>query len=128
MIGNRLKKLREEKRLKQSDLANKLGVSQQTISQYEKDIREPDPVMSKKIASFFDVSIDYLYGNSSERSTVDKIKSILASDPELADFWDKLSNREDLQILFKHTKNMSAEEVKQIIRVIKALKYKEENN
>lgn len=122
MIGKRLKNLREEKGLRQADLANKLGVSQQTISQYEKDLREPDPAMSKKIASFFDVSIDYLYGSSSERISVEKIKAALSSDPELADFWDKLSQREDLQLLFKQTKNMNPSDVKQIIRMIKAMR------
>jgi transcriptional regulator with XRE-family HTH domain len=126
MIGERLKFLREEKGLRQSDLANKLGVSQQTISQYEKDVREPDSTMSKKIATFFGVSIDYLYGNSSERSPADKIKSALSSDPELADFWDKLSKREDLQLLFKQTKDMSPDGVKQIIRIIKAIEDEEE--
>lgn len=126
MIGNRLRVLREEKELRQSDLAKKLGVSQQTISQYEKDTREPDPAMTNKIASFFGVSIDYLYGNSSERSPADKIKSALSEDPELLKFWDELKEREDLQLMFKQTRDLSPKSIKQIMEIIKIFEKEQE--
>ncbi|MDI3548175.1 MAG: hypothetical protein PWR10_1827 [Halanaerobiales bacterium] len=56
----------------------------------------------------------------------DKIKAALSDDPELADFWDKLSEREDLQLLFKQTKDMDPAGVRQIIRIIKAIEEEEE--
>jgi len=113
--------LRQENKLLQKELAEELNLTQQTISSYESNKREPDSETLQKIAQYFDVSVDYLLGISKERTPADKIKEALSSDPELLDFWDKLSDREDLQELFKKTKNKNPEEVKRIIRVIKAM-------
>lgn len=64
----RLKILREEFKLSQLDLANKLNMSQQAISAYEKETREPDIETINKLANFFGVSIDYLLGKSDIRN------------------------------------------------------------
>ena len=58
----RLKELRLESGLCQSELASKLNVNQRTISNWEKNIREPNIDMIIKIAQLFDVSTDYLLG------------------------------------------------------------------
>ncbi len=55
-----LKAKRIEKGLKQSWVANKLGVKANTISQWEKGKREPNLAMLKKIALFFECTIDEL--------------------------------------------------------------------
>ncbi|WMM26704.1 helix-turn-helix transcriptional regulator [Tissierella sp. MB52-C2] len=68
MIGNRIKTLRIEKDLLQKDLANKLRLSQQTISLYESGKREPDYETLNKIAKFFNVSVDFILGNSDIRN------------------------------------------------------------
>lgn len=57
-----LKELRESRRLKQSELAEKLGVSRGSISFYENGDRVPDIVFLYKMAEFFGVSCDYLLG------------------------------------------------------------------
>ncbi|MDE6758881.1 MAG: helix-turn-helix domain-containing protein [Clostridia bacterium] len=48
--------------LSQSQLATMLGVSQNTVSNWECDIRKPDFDMLMKIAETLDVSTDYLLG------------------------------------------------------------------
>lgn len=63
-VGIRLKKLREESELKQESLAAKLGINRSTISMYERDQRTPSPDVLKKYADIFDVSLDYILGNS----------------------------------------------------------------
>jgi len=50
--------------MSQAELAEKLGISQQTISKYENGTRQPDFNILKFIADFFDVSTDYLLGRS----------------------------------------------------------------
>lgn len=62
MIGKTLKELRESRKLNQKELAKILGLKHQTISAYESDSREPDFQMLNKIADFFSVTIDYLFG------------------------------------------------------------------
>ena len=58
----RLKELRQEKNITQGKLAEKLGLSRSTIAMYETGGSEPDLETLKNIASFFNVSIDYLMG------------------------------------------------------------------
>lgn len=55
-----LKQLREEKRLSQKDIADYLGITRQAVASYELAKREPDYEVLKKLADYFDVSIDYL--------------------------------------------------------------------
>lgn len=55
-----LKKVREQKGLSQTELANIFGVVRSTICQYEKGVRQPDITMLKRYSDFFNVSVDYL--------------------------------------------------------------------
>lgn len=56
----RLRELREEHGLTQDQLAHELGLHVNTISQYERGLREPDFAMVRKICAFFKVTSDYL--------------------------------------------------------------------
>ncbi|HHV30479.1 helix-turn-helix domain-containing protein [Acetivibrio mesophilus] len=62
-----LKQLREEKRLSQKDIADYLGITRQAVASYELAKREPDYEVLKKLADYFDVSIDYLLGRANCR-------------------------------------------------------------
>ena len=64
MDGKRLKQLREEKNLKQEELANILSISASSIGMYERNLREPDDELKLKISKFFNCSIDYLVGKT----------------------------------------------------------------
>lgn len=59
--------LRKEYGWTQTELANKLNVSQQAVSKYEKGEREPDIDVLLRIANIFNVSSDYLLGLSEQR-------------------------------------------------------------
>ena len=63
--GNRIRQLRKNSGLTQEELGKKLGVIKQTVSSWENNISEPNSEVLSKIASVFNVSIGYLYGNSS---------------------------------------------------------------
>jgi len=70
----RLKELREEKNISRSDLAEILGVSVQTIANYENGHREPNFDTLLKIADFFNVTVDYLIGNSNFRTREEEFR------------------------------------------------------
>ena len=77
MKGNRIKKLREEKQLKQEELAKILSISPSAIGMYERDAREPNDELTLKLAEYFDVSTDYLLEKPDIRNTeieIDKDK------------------------------------------------------
>lgn len=59
-----LKQLRAENRLSQKDIADYLGITRQAVASYELAKREPDYEVLKKLADYFDVSIDYLLGRA----------------------------------------------------------------
>ena len=60
----RLKELRNKRKMSQVRLGIELGVSQDTISRYEKLDHEADYQMLINIADFFNVSLDYLFGRT----------------------------------------------------------------
>lgn len=66
-LKDRLKELRQEKRLIQDELAKKLNISRNTITRYENGTRQPNINTVKKIAELFDISTDYLLGISDRK-------------------------------------------------------------
>ncbi len=77
-MQNRIKVLREDRDMKQSDLAKEVGIDQRTISNYETGKSNPDSVALIKLADFFNVSIDYLVGRTriDFYSSIDKKEAI----------------------------------------------------
>lgn len=67
--GDRLKQLRNEKKLSQQELADKLGINRSTYARYETSATQPDYETLQKLADFFDVSIDYLLGRTDNPTT-----------------------------------------------------------
>lgn len=67
-ILNRIRDLREDKDLTQSDVAKATGIDQKTLSNYETGKTNPDSYVIIRLAEFFDVSADYLLGRESEDS------------------------------------------------------------
>ena len=60
MLGEKIKKYREEKKITQVEVAKALGVKAATISKYEAGTLEPNIESLKKLAQLFEVSVDEL--------------------------------------------------------------------
>lgn len=67
MSTNRIKDLREDRDLRQTDVAEATGIDQRTLSNYETGKTNPDSFALIRLAEFFDVSIDYLLGRTNLR-------------------------------------------------------------
>ena len=76
MYGKRLKKLREELNLKQSELAKTFNISSSAIGMYERKDREPNIDLILKFSDFFNVSTDYLLGNTNNKNLDDASSKI----------------------------------------------------
>ena len=74
MFAIRIKNLRKSRELNQVQLAEKLGVKKQSISNWENDNIMPSVEMLEKVADFFRVSTDYLLGRDSK--TLDGVQSV----------------------------------------------------
>lgn len=68
MLGERIKNLRMNKNLSQVDLAKCLGVTKQSVSNWENENIMPSIEMLIKIANYFSVSTDYLLGLSEKHT------------------------------------------------------------
>lgn len=101
ILGERIKLLRINAKLSQVDLAEKLNISNTTLSQYEKGVRIPNDNLKIMIATFFETSLDYLFGvtaipdqyilssyeptlTSFERKVIDAFKELDADNQSIA--------------------------------------------
>ena len=71
----RLRDMREDRDLYQSDIAKILNVSQQTYSRYENDDISIDRDSLIKLALFYNTSVDYLLELTDERKPYPRKKS-----------------------------------------------------
>ncbi|SET15274.1 DNA-binding transcriptional regulator, XRE-family HTH domain [Natronincola peptidivorans] len=107
MLGERIKKLREEQGLSQLEMAKVLGVGNSTMSMYESNARKPDYETLKKIADYFNVTTDYLLGLT-EIPMQEQHEEILADYPEI------------VSILRRNKKKLTESDKKRIARIIEA--------
>lgn len=68
---NRIMLERKRQNLTQEELAEKLNISQKSISKYETGVRKPSFDTLTAMAKLFGVSVDYLLGNSNSRNNND---------------------------------------------------------
>lgn len=71
MIAKNIKKFREQKNISQSDLAEKLNVTRQAVSNWETRKTQPDIETLHKIADILEISMEELiYGNKRTNTVV----------------------------------------------------------
>lgn len=69
-LASQLKKARNHSGIRVDEIANKLGVSQQTYYNYESGNREPSADNLRTLAKIYNVSVDYLLGLDSNLSPI----------------------------------------------------------
>lgn len=102
-----LKSLRESRKITQSQLGEYLGAKKSAISLWESGKRQPDQETLVRIATYFDVTVDYLLGRE-EQSSVPQEKA--PADDPLTE-----------QIIAK-ARLMNEEELRQLLRIMDAVK------
>lgn len=95
-FGERLKKIREEKGLNQKQLAQDMGLTQASISQFEKGQRLPTPNNINKFAKVLGVTRESLAGGND------------------GDF--------ETQMLMRNIKNLSQEDLRKVNEWVEMLK------
>lgn len=77
---NNLRKLRKSKGLTQTEIAQFIGITQNSYSYWENDKVKIDNASIVKLADFFGVSVDYLLGRESIITDDDRAKGWVDSD------------------------------------------------
>lgn len=112
ILGKRMKVLRDKKDLKQNEVAKGLGVSPYQLSRYENGKSKPDPDLIWKIATYYGVRTDYLFGMTDNPNE------------ESEDFKEYI-NDPLTSIAFKDFESLTDEQKQEAIEMIKFIKFKE---
>ena len=75
-LGKSLSGARKKSGLSQEEVAEKLGVSRQTVSKWEQDEPVPDIYQSKKLASAYGMTLDELTDFDFELSNIQEIIAV----------------------------------------------------
>lgn len=67
MMEKILKMLRKEKKLTQTELAQKTGIDQALISKFESGERVPNVEKLQILTEYYDVSVDFVLGRTNKR-------------------------------------------------------------
>ena len=134
-LSVRLKQARKHAKLTQNEVSLKTSINRATLANWEVGRTEPDTNTLSRLADLYNVSLDYLFGktnelysyenanNSSKQQITDMLKN---DDQELLEFWNTLKEREDLFLLFKQVRGLDKDDIKRVIRIIKAIEDEEE--
>lgn len=68
MVADRIKTLRQEANITQSELAKNLNITRSSVNAWEMGISVPSTQFIVELAQFFKVSTDYLLGLSQQQS------------------------------------------------------------
>ena len=137
MIGIRIAELRKSHGLSQKALGDKLHVTQGAVSQWENERTLPDTQQQRAIASFFDVSLDYLTGLSNDPKAISQSYSVSASmdmsassaeDQEIWALRESLRRDPDRKMLFDAAANVPAEDILTAVRILDAFKAGKKSN
>ena len=125
--SNRIRELREAKSLSQDQLAEKLNVTKQAISQYERGVRKPSMPMLEALCDFFNVSSDYLLGKDDVTVRLvdaDGLKVLEAYhiDCEAMKVAQSIYDDPDLHALFDAARGNKADNLKLAAEMLKRMK------
>ncbi|AZS15320.1 helix-turn-helix domain-containing protein [Paenibacillus lutimineralis] len=121
-LGSRLKKEREKRGWSQMYVAERLGITNTVLSNYERDYRDPDTGMLSKLADLYDVDADYLLGRTdkprSSGGTID------FDEKEQAEF-EAFINNPEYGIFFKDYLSAPEERREEMRKIWSILREKE---
>lgn len=113
-----VQKLLEENNLSLFKLSKLVGVPYTTLVDWKNRKYTPKIDKIKKIADYFDVTVDYLMtGEEKENYYIN---------PETAKIAQEIFENPNLKILFNASKNLQPEDLKAVITMVKALQRNEQ--
>lgn len=115
-LGSRLREARDRKRYTQIEVAKIIGISNGTLSGYERDYRDPDTPTLKRLAELYEVSIDWLM-NGVEKQKPDHLAGL--------EKYDLLTNANELSEILRE---LNEERLKELTNYAKYLKERSDDS
>jgi len=114
MLSEKIKKLRTRRNLQQKDLISYLKIAKSTYSQYESGDRVPSIDIIKKLAEFYNVSLDYLLDYEIEEISEEQTEYKVDKDLVKAELGD-------VGVLFYDSSKITPEQLKFLKTVAKSM-------
>ena len=112
-IGKRIKERRESLGLTQAQLAEKLGVTNGAIANYENEVSHPKEPILYKLLEALECEPNYLFQ--------DQMKSA-GADQEMINLLQEIKDNPELRTLFSLASKATPEEIRKYIDVIRAIR------
>ena len=114
-----LSSLRRQAGMTQAELAVRLGISKSAVSMYARGNREPELDLLQRMADLFGVSAGALLGRGDP--------PLVNHDPQLTEYLEVLRDRPEMRMLFSVTKGATKEDVEAAVKIIEALRGRNED-
>lgn len=123
-LGDNIRNARIAKNINQEELAKLLGKSKNVISNWERGDNRPDVDMIERLCEILDMSPNEMIGWEEEILTKQQEKEFISQkwDDETVEFMEKLHKDSNFRMLFKATKDLSAEDIKRTLDIVKVFK------
>lgn len=121
LFSSRLSTLMEEHRINQVELSKILGVSESTVGKWILMKSIPRMGVIQKLADYFHVGKSYFL----EEDTTTHNQEGYYTDPEVAEYANKLKNNPDMRLLFDAAEDMTKDDIDFVVNMIESLKKRE---
>lgn len=116
MFIKRLMALIEQKGITKNKMLSDLNLGKNSFVNWDNRGTIPGGETLASIAEYFDVSVDYLLGNT------DTKKPAVNADDELNEYLEELKNRSEMRMLFSLAKGATKKDVEAAVKIIEALR------
>lgn len=117
-VGEKLKELREGLGYNKREIAEKLDMPYTTYNNYETDNRDVSSEILRKIARFYGVTIDFILENDLDGGTS-------PHSDDVDEYLEYLHKRPEMKMLFSASKNVTKEQLEQVVKMIESFKPKD---
>lgn len=124
-VGKNIRKFRKLNKLTQEELANKLGVSDKTISSWEVDRTEPDIGTVQKLARYFGCDISDLVGEQ-EQYRVKESGQLYYLNDDVRELAQELFDNRELKLVMDSSRKLSKKSLTDLKNIINNMKGEED--
>ena len=129
---NRLKELRQEKKLSQKELAENIGVHYRTLQNWENEESQIKSDKSQQLADYFGVSVAYLLGFTDNKKVYDDEKVNIDHDGRIWVYSEERNKDEDFQVFINCLKQLqvliSDDQAKAVFNLIQTMNLNSDGN
>jgi len=112
VLGKRMRWIRDKQDLKQKKVAKSLNVSAYQLSRYESGHSKPDPELIAEIATYYNVTTDYLLGKTDR-------PDMTAEDEKSSLIEEMAKKYPDADIMFDNLAEMTVDQLREVDDFIK---------